>query len=153
MQLVAAIQLSDFQRTQALLTAAAEQLINAGELLWQTEQLNELYFLVERKDNVSVVFLQNQDPLFWPELNGPNRLFIHKLALHPTKRGSGRGMTALEVIRPFAIGRRADFLRLDCYGGRSALCQFYERFGSEFIDRKTRHGFDVARYQLPLSGH
>lgn len=83
----------DWARASKLLIRVVERLNNLGRALWSKDQvsvvglqrsyqLNELHFLL-RKSCVGVVFLQEADPYFWPEVTERDSLYVHKLAIDP----------------------------------------------------------------------
>ncbi len=162
MKLIKATGSDDFEQASLILSAVAKSLEASGQPLWTQQQvstaelkhsypLTSLYFLEQDFQQVGVVFLQDRDELFWPDLpENDSSLFIHKLALHPEYRGRQLGHRALKAIAQFAREHFFDTLRLDCHRGRQKLNAFYRNFGFEFIDRQTFQGFDVARYLFVL---
>lgn len=149
----------DWSSAAKLLHSVAMQLNSIGQSLWSFDQIsvaglrrsyqnNELYFLVDG-DPIGVVFLQTADPLFWPELQENNSLFIHKLALAPDRRGCNYGAQAIELIAQEAQRRQLKWLRLDC-DDRAPLHRFYQATGFELVDYKQVQGFRGARYQRLL---
>lgn len=123
---------------------AKEQVSVAG--LQQSYQLEELHFLVE-DELAGLVFLQESDPLFWPEITSQDSLFIHKLAIDPARAGEQLGQKALSAITSEAKQRDFNWVRLDC-DDRPELHRFYQGNGFEMIDIKQVGEFQVARYQL-----
>ncbi|WP_428241147.1 GNAT family N-acetyltransferase [Gynuella sp.] len=125
--------------------------------LWTEEQvsvnglknsykLSELFFIYE-SGLAGVVFLQNSDPFFWPEVTESDSLFIHKLAVLPARSGEQLGKEALNTITDYTKERGFKWVRLDC-DDRPELHNFYKRSGFALVDIKQMGKFRVSRYQL-----
>ena len=152
----------DWNSAAKLLHRVVIHLNSIGQSLWSFDQIsveglvrsyknNELYFLVDDdSDHIGVVFLQETDPLFWPELQENNSLFVHKLAIEPAQFGRDYGARALELIAQEARLRKLNWLRLDC-DDREPLHKFYQTTGFGLVDFKQVQGFKVARYQRALN--
>jgi GNAT superfamily N-acetyltransferase len=123
-----------------VLSAAAAELARRGQDLWGAAEVSEdsvtehvragRYFVAfEGEEPVGVFRLDTQDRLFWPEVIDASSLFLHKLAVHPHKQGSGVAHALLAHARDIARERGHRFLRLDCMGGRPRLRAVYEAFG------------------------
>jgi GNAT superfamily N-acetyltransferase len=147
----------DWARASKLLIRVAERLNNLGRALWSEDQvsvvglqrsyrLNELHFLL-RKSCVGVVFLQEADPYFWPEVTERDSLYVHKLAIDPPLAGNGLGQLAMEAVMKEADSRGFSWVRLDC-DDRPELHRFYQGCGFELVDMKEIEVYQVARYQL-----
>lgn len=152
---------SDWGDAAKLLLSTVERLDRLGKSLWTENQvsvdglrssyrLEELYFLSLESRRVGLVFLQETDPLFWPEIIEKDTLFIHKLAIDPTFAGNDYGLLAVLTICHEAEVRGYDWVRLDC-DDRPELHHFYKRCGFDLVDIKQIENFRVARHQLPTS--
>jgi GNAT superfamily N-acetyltransferase len=150
----------DWKTASNLLVQVVDRLNDLERSLWtkeqvsvaslqQSYQLEELHFLVE-DDLIGLVFLQDSDPLFWPEITNQDSLYIHKLAIDPTRAGEQLGEKALSAIILEASKRGFNWIRLDC-DDRPELHRFYQDNGFEMIDKKQVGDFLVARYQLQIS--
>src|SRR5207248_10095027 len=72
---------------------------------------------------------QLEDRLFWPDLDGGDSAFVHRLAVRRVYAGQGISSVLLRraVDRARSLGKR--YLRLDCDAERTRLRALYERFG------------------------
>ena len=150
----------DWTKASNLLLRVVERLNELGRSLWTFEQvsidglkgyyqLNELYYLVD-SDCIGVVFLQEINPFFWPEVTKNDSLYVHKLAIDPVHSGKNLGQKALHAIVDEAKKHGYRWVRLDC-DDRPELHSFYQDFGFELVDIKQMGEFQVARYQLLTS--
>lgn len=149
----------DWETASKLLVQVVDRLNSLKRPLWakeqvsalglqQSYQLEELHFLVEN-NLVGLVFLQESDPLFWPEITDQDSLYIHKLAIDPARTGEQLGQKALSAIIAEASKRGFHWVRLDC-DDRPELHRFYQGNGFEMIDIKQLSDFRVARYKLEI---
>lgn len=99
---------------------------------------------------VGAIRFQLEDPLFWPDLDGRDSAFVHRLAVRRAHAGRGVSTALLQwsVDRARALGRR--YLRLDCDADRSRLRGLYERFGFRLHSYRQVGAYYVSRYELPL---
>ncbi len=97
--------------------------------LKESYSLEDLRFLMLNDRRIGVIFLQEFHPMFWPEINENDSLFVHKLALDPTFQGKGNGIIAVSKVLRAADDRGLSWLRLDC-DDRSELHRFYQQCGS-----------------------
>lgn len=150
----------DWLKASDILQAVVQCLDGAGRSLWSSGQisvnglqavyqLEELRFIVVDGGEVGILFLQRQDPLFWPELTDNHSLFIHKLALHPSAMGKALGRLAVQAVIDEALQRGLQWVRLDC-DDRPNLHNFYRSLGFEQVDLKRIEMHRVARYQRAL---
>src|SRR5690606_24366642 len=147
----------DWIRASEVLVRVVERLNSLRRPLWsedqvsvaglrQSYQLDELHFLL-RPSCVGVVFLQEMDPFFWPEVLKSDSLYVHKLAIDPSLGGTGLGLLAIEAVTREADRRGFNWVRLDC-DDRPELHRFYRGCGFELVDIKEIEMYQVARYQL-----
>lgn len=153
---------SDWLAAAQLLRRVTAHLNEIGSPLWAAQQVSveglkssykieELYFILDLSDNVvGIVFLQDSDPYFWPEVQGLNSLFVHKLAIDPMHKSKGYGRTVIQLILAEAEIRRLQWVRLDC-DDRQPLHAFYQANRFKLVDIKRMQQFMVARYELPTS--
>jgi GNAT superfamily N-acetyltransferase len=94
--------------------------------------------------------LQLEDRLFWPDLDGRDSAFVHRLAVRRAFAGQGVSKALLQwtVDRARALGKR--YLRLDCDAERSRLRAFYERFGFRLHSYRQVGSYYVSRYELQI---
>ena len=93
---------------------------------------------------------QLEDQLFWPDLDGRDSAFVHRLAVRRTHAGRGISTELLHwaVDRARSLGKR--YLRLDCDADRTRLRALYERFGFRLHSYRQVGSYYVSRYELPL---
>ena len=138
---------SDWTKASKILFATIQQLNKIGKPLWteyqisvtglrNTYQLEELYFFTENEKIVGVVFLQNSDIKFWPELTNGNSLFFHKLAIHPKYSGLKFGSMAIRLIVDHTKKSGFKWVRLDC-DNRIELLKFYKSNGFVHVCTET----------------
>jgi GNAT superfamily N-acetyltransferase len=161
MDIAKATKSSDWTNASEILCRVVDRLAHLGRHLWTMDQvsmqglkesysLEDLHFLMLNDRRIGVVFLQESDSMFWPEINENDSLFVHKLALDPTFQGKGNGIIAVSKVLRAADARGLSWLRLDC-DDRSELHCFYQQCGFDFVDLKEMPNFKVARYQLLTS--
>ena len=161
MELVQATLDADWTDAAVMLAATVAHLNARGTPLWTNAQISvsnlqttyarsELHFFQENGDRLGLTFLQHADPYFWPEVVDDCSLFLHKLAMLPACRGKGLGGQALGLAIGHArvLGKR--WVRLDC-DDRPPLCDFYEANGFEMVDRLSKDGYQIVRYQIPVT--
>ncbi len=160
MHLERAQTINDWQTASGLLLDVMHDLDRKGQTLWSKKQLTldglqqqyqegELYLAKCREVLVGVVFLQEQDPYFWPEITARNSLFLHKLAIHPQYRGFNKGKQLIQLAEQEAIQRGLIWLRLDC-DDREPLHRFYLTNNFSLLDIQSKDGFTFARYQRAI---
>jgi GNAT superfamily N-acetyltransferase len=93
---------------------------------------------------------QLEDRLFWPDLDGADSAFVHRLAVRRAFAGQGISTALLEwaVDRARTLGKR--HLRLDCDAERSRLRALYERFGFRLHSYRQVGSYYVSRYELQI---
>lgn len=157
MEIVKAKNNSDWTTASEILCRVVDYLTQLGKPLWTMDQvsiqglkesysLEDLHFLTLNDTHIGVVFIQESDPMFWPEITENDSLFVHKLALDPTLQGKGNGEIAVSKILRATETRGRSWLRLDC-DDRPELHHFYHKCGFDFLDFKEMAAFKVARYQ------
>lgn len=99
---------------------------------------------------VGAIRFQLEDQLFWPDLDGSDSAFVHRLAVRRSHAGQGISTALLRwaVDRAKSLGRRC--LRLDCDADRTRLRALYERFGFRLHSFRQVGAYYVSRYELPL---
>jgi GNAT superfamily N-acetyltransferase len=98
---------------------------------------------------------QLSDPRFWPELEGDDSAFVHRLAVRRKFAGRGVSTAMLEWAEDRARSLGRSYLRLDCDARRPRLRAVYERHGFALHDETRVMGesgqiFETARYELRL---
>ena len=132
-----------------------------GTIMWVEGELEEQRIRADVAEGVFVVAeidsqavgtmrLQLEDHLFWPDLEGDDSGFLHRLAVRRDFAGQGVSTALLDwaVDRAHALGKR--FLRLDCDAERGRLRDFYERFGFRLHSYRQVGSYYVSRYELQI---
>ena len=93
---------------------------------------------------------QEEDLLFWPDIDQRDSAFVHRLVVSRAFKGQGVSTALLQfsVGRARALGKR--FLRLDCDSHRRRLRALYEGAGFRFHSFRQVGAYHVARYEYPL---
>jgi GNAT superfamily N-acetyltransferase len=134
-----------------------------GTIMWVEGELEEHcvraeaaagMFVVAEADGrvIGAMRFQLEDRLFWPDLDGRDSAFVHRLAVRRAHAGHGVSTLLLEwaVDRARALEKR--YLRLDCDAERTRLRALYERFGFRLHSYRQVGAYYVSRYELPLEG-
>jgi GNAT superfamily N-acetyltransferase len=132
-----------------------------GTIMWVEGELEEPrvraeagMFAVAENDGriVGAIRFQLDDPLFWPDIDGSDSAFVHRLAVRRSHAGQGVSTALLQwaVDRAGALGKR--YLRLDCDADRTRLRALYERFGFRLHSYRQVGAYYVSRYELELMG-
>ena len=162
---VASIRQSTAEDTRALvetLTEAADWVQQLdGTTMWVEGELEEHrvrseaeagMFVVAEIDGqvVGAIRFQLEDQLFWPDLDGRDSAFVHRLAVRRANAGQGISTALLQwtVDRARSLGRR--YLRLDCDADRPRLRALYERFGFRLHSYRQVGAYYVSRYELQI---
>ena len=160
MKLIQASNVDDWKRASEILLAVVDKLDAEGKSLWtrhqvseeglkQSYKLSELVFFKENGYDIGVAFLQTADPDFWPEIEDNTSLFFHKLAIHPSYSGEGKGAAAVDLIKDFARYHQYRFLRVDC-DDRTILRQFYLNLGFDLVCKININNYDLVKFELPI---
>jgi Acetyltransferase (GNAT) domain len=151
---------ADLEPAALVLRSAALRLEAAGEALWNPASFaavtlepmfraGELCVATLEENVVGVMYLQERDATFWPDVGPDESLFIHKLAVDNAVCGRCVSTALLEFARAEVLTQGKRWLRLDC-ANRPKLRAVYERFGFQFRDSRVVNDFHVCRYELPL---
>jgi len=99
---------------------------------------------------VGAIRFQLEDRLFWPDLDGSDSAFVHRLAVRRAHAGQGISTALLQwaVDRARSLGKRS--LRLDCDAERSRLRALYEGFGFRLHSYRQVGAYYVSRYELQI---
>jgi GNAT superfamily N-acetyltransferase len=130
-----------------------------GTIMWVEGELEEPrvraeagMFVVAESDGriVGAVRFQLDDPLFWPDIDGSDSAFVHRLAVRRSHAGQGVSTALLQwaVDRARELGKR--YLRLDCDADRTRLRAVYERFGFRLHSYRQVGAYYVSRYELQI---
>lgn len=132
-----------------------------GTIMWVEGELEEHrvraeaeagMFVVAEAEGIVVgaIRFQLDDRLFWPDLDGRDSAFVHRLAVRRSHAGQGISTALVQwtVDRARSLGKR--YLRLDCDADRTRLREMYERFGFRLHSYRQVGAYYVSRYELPL---
>ena len=141
-----------------VLQEAARALEARGQPLWSQHELtpdalrkaypdSEMYLGFYEGEAVAGMILLANDPLFWPDVQRGESLFIHKLAVVPKVQGRGMAaqMLAFALDRTLEQGKR--YVRLDTAAERPKVRAFYEQHGFVHVGERKVEQFDVALYE------
>jgi GNAT superfamily N-acetyltransferase len=144
------------------LTEAADWVTRLdGTTMWVEGELEEPRIRAEAEAGMFVVAavegevvgairFQLEDRLFWPDLEGTDSAFVHRLAVRRANAGQGISTALLQWAADQArlLGKR--YLRLDCDADRTRLRALYERFGFRLHSYRQVGAYYVSRYQLHI---
>jgi GNAT superfamily N-acetyltransferase len=132
-----------------------------GTIMWVEGELEEdrvrpeadagMFVVAEVDGRVAgAMRFQLEDRLFWPDLDGRDSAFVHRLAVRRAFAGQGVSTALLQwaVDRARTLGKR--YLRLDCDAERSRLRAFYEGFGFRLHSYRHVGSYYVSRYELQI---
>ncbi|PYR80617.1 MAG: N-acetyltransferase [Acidobacteria bacterium] len=132
-----------------------------GTIMWVEGELEEglvraeaeagMFVVAEAEGRIiGAVRFQLEDQLFWPDIDGSDSAFVHRLAVRRSHAGQGVSTALLQwaVDRARALGKR--YLRLDCDADRPRLRTLYERFGFRLHSYRQVGAYFVSRYELQI---
>jgi GNAT superfamily N-acetyltransferase len=145
----------------SVLTEAAQWLASRGEALWPLEHVSIEAITADvvagtyhiawlNGDAGGVVKFQLSDPVFWPESNEGDAVYLHRLAVRRCYAGGGVSTALLQWAANRALELNRIYVRLDCAADRPALRNLYERFGFKLHSVLEINSFTIARYQLEI---
>jgi GNAT superfamily N-acetyltransferase len=152
---------TDTPLLEEMLLEAARWVDALGVVMWEEGELvrEEIqsdvdagsYYLAEADGQLAgAVRFQLEDRLFWPDLEGEDSAFVHRLVVRRAFKGRGISTVLLSwaVAHARAFGCR--WLRLDCDADRTKLRELYERFGFRLHSYRYVTSYYVARYEYPI---
>ena len=144
-----------------ILTEASDWADTVGVTMWQLDELSParlagavtagLFHLAwDGATAAGTIKFQLSDPEFWPDDPGDHAAYVHRLAVRRryAKAGVSTALLHWAVAQTRAIRRRV--LRLDCDEERTALRNFYERFGFRPHSYRQVGPYYVMRYELTV---
>jgi GNAT superfamily N-acetyltransferase len=146
---------------EEMLVEAARWIDALGTVMWEQGELassaiaadvNKGQFYVAEVAGVpaGAVRFQLRDTLFWPDLDGDESAFIHRLVVRRAFKGRGVSTALLRWAAAHARGLGKRYLRLDCDADRVKVRQLYEAFGFRLHSYRQVTSYYVARYEYPL---
>jgi GNAT superfamily N-acetyltransferase len=132
-----------------------------GTIMWVEGELEEHrvraeadagMFVVADCDGtvIGAIRFQLEDQLFWPDVDGSDSAFVHRLAVRRSHAGQGVSTALLQWAVDRARGSGKRYLRLDCDADRPRLRALYERFGFRLHSYRQVGAYYVSRYQLQI---
>ncbi len=132
-----------------------------GTIMWVEGELEEPRVRAEAEAGLFVVAevggqvvgairFQLEDRLFWPDIDGSDSAFVHRLAVRRANAGQGISTSLLQwsADRARSLGKR--YLRLDCDADRARLRELYEGVGFRLHSYRQVGAYYVSRYELLL---
>jgi GNAT superfamily N-acetyltransferase len=130
-----------------IMREAAQWLIDIDQPNWKLEDLSEKKMLQQNSEENFVVayvagkpaatmILGWEDPIFWPDIENNTSGFIHKLSASRKFAGKNIAVKLLHYAEKKCQEKNIPYLRLDCLGKRSKLCEYYEKNGFKLVEKK-----------------
>lgn len=130
---------SDLEVVVSILHEAVNWLSEKGMPLWKLSDftieamkpaIDSGQLIVAERDGkvVASVLRQWEDPLFWPDKEEGQAVYIHKLVVRRSGAGQGFSKALIDWVANDAATRSRKYLRLDS-APRLALLKVYEKIG------------------------
>jgi GNAT superfamily N-acetyltransferase len=143
---------------QEMLLEAARWVDALGVVMWDEGELVReeiesevragMFFLAEADgEPAGMIRFQLADRLFWPDLEGDDSAFVHRLVVRRKYKGQGVSTALLCWAVEHARSAGKACLRLDCDASRTRLRALYENFGFRFHSFRQVTSYYVARYE------
>lgn len=119
---------------------------------WIAEEIKrgEVYLARVANEPVGSITIQWFDEDIWPGAS-EDAAYIHRLIVAGRFRGQGLGLQLLRHAEQVARAAGKRCLRLDCWAGNQALCEYYEQAGFEKRDvvdiREGNRCYQVQRFE------
>lgn len=151
---------NELEHFVSLLREAALWLKHDGHEMWSEGQLtiervlaqyalDEMYLGYIDEDAAATMILQEEDTLFWPELERGDSLFLHKLAVRRKYAKQGVSVEMINWAKARAVSLGKTYVRLDCAADRPKLHRFYESQGFKRVGERIVLGkYPTAFYEL-----
>lgn len=133
---------ADVPAAQSLIEGARQWLRSQGTDQWQdpvpdavlVRDAEQGSLFVVRQDEVvmAMVTVSDSDSETWGVESSP-AVYVHRLAVTQTHRGSRLGQRLLAWVEERAVDRGVGFVRLDCATDNPGLRRFYERQGFRHV--------------------
>lgn len=89
---------------------------------------NEFYYVYKNQHLAGMFRLQWSDDLFWGKQKN-NSGYLHSFTIDRNYYGTGLGAKVLRQIEKLCLENNKKYLRLDCDGNISKLCEYYQNHG------------------------
>lgn len=124
------------------------------DIMWTTlakhYRIDDFYVVVREGMIKGTFILVDHDPMFWPELEKGQSLFIHKVCVRRSAAGSGVSKVILDYFKEEGKRRHLKDVRLDCRSEKTELTSFYEGHGFELVKEKIVQGHLMSLYKFEL---
>jgi ribosomal protein S18 acetylase RimI-like enzyme len=98
---------------------------------------SEVYLAMRNSVPVGTFSLQWDDPNCWDDRGVDGRAgYLHMLAVHRVARGTALGRIMLDFATRTIASRGRELIRLDCWAGNPALCDYYLKLGFTHVGYK-----------------
>lgn len=156
---------AEFDLVISILDEAARWLIARGIRQWESPPSAEFLAFMQKQfaeGEVYLIFPEGSEQaigtfrLRWS--GGPGRTqeanagYLYSFALRPNYTGKGIGVAVIDWIGRQLAGLGRNTLRADCISGNQRLRNWYERLGFEPRGVVTDGPYQLALYELHLSG-
>jgi len=158
-QIARAVQADAAGALALFLDAAARRQALCGDKVWFKTTSDDvdgwisrgdLFVASQAREIVAAMLLWESDAPTWPDRAEGEALFLHKLAVAPSRAGSGLSQAMLDWALTETRRRERHWLRLDCVV-EPRLCAVYEGAGFALVDRAEMPGYSpVHRYEKPV---
>ena len=92
--------------------------------------------------------LADYDPVFWPDVQKGESLFLHKLAVKRPAGGKGVSNALIHYAKNECRKRNIKYIRLDCHQFRDKVRKLYESEGFICVDERCLWGkYHTAFYE------
>jgi GNAT superfamily N-acetyltransferase len=153
----------DAPAVEEMLLEAARWVDALGVVMWEQGELAHEQiagevaagmFAIAEVDGepAGAVRFQFEDRLFWPDLDGSDSAFVHRLVVRRRFKGLGVSTTLLRWAVEQAVASGRKYLRLDCDANRTKLRRLYEDAGFRFHSYRQVTSYYVARYEYETGG-
>lgn len=137
----------DIPIIEGILLDAVNWLDNIGNSLWTKKQVSwqglsryyspeNFYIAYLDGEAVACMALVDYDPMFWPDVQKGESLFIHKLAVKRTGAGKGVSKALIHFAKKECKDINIKYLRLDCDLLRDKVRKIYENEGFVCVDQR-----------------
>jgi ribosomal protein S18 acetylase RimI-like enzyme len=124
-----------YQWTGPYPRASLQRAIKAGEV----------FVVRENKKLIATLTIDRKPNPVWGELTGENALYVHRLAIEKSHKGTGLGRDLMIWAESHSRNQHVPLLRLDCDSTNERLRNFYRDLG--FESRGVR---PYERYSMTL---
>lgn len=141
----------DIHIIEEIMTDVVDWLESIGQPQWKRQNVSwsglSRHFIVEdffiaaiKNKPVGCMALVDYDPVFWPDIQKGESLFIHKLAIKRCGAKQGVSKAFIDFAKEQAIKRNINEVRLDAHQFREKVRALYEREGFICVNEKCLFG-------------